>query len=125
MKGIIRIHVSRQGEEELFRFLAQSNVIFMLARMKQGASESVNLVQTIEVIRQSSTSVSVGRIISSWIKARAARNAVIHTKKRELVHVRGLNPDELVNHLEIADQISLIEADSNQRPDQVEPLVGG
>lgn len=126
MKDIIRIQVSRQGEEEFFRFLAQRNVIFMLARMDQGSSEPpVNPVRTIDVIRQASTSESVAGAIVAWIKSRAARNAVIYTPRRERVYARDLDTGELEHYLEIAEQISLIDAGANHRPDQLEPLVGG
>lgn len=121
----MRIYVSRQGEEELFRCLAQRNVIFVLARMNQDALEPMNPVQTIEVIREPSTSAAVGSAIATWINAGATRNAVIYTKQRELIHVRGLSSGELERYLEVADQISLVDPDPNHPVGKVAPLVGG
>lgn len=123
MQNIIRIHVSRTGEEELFRFLTQRNVIFVLARMNRDASEPVNPVRTIEVIRGLSTNESVGSAIVAWINARNSRHAVIHTKQREVIHVSGLASPELVRYLDDAEQISLVDPDANHPVARAEPLV--
>lgn len=125
MEHIIRIHVSRAGEEELFRFLAQRNVIFVLARMSDAAAGPVNPVRTIEVIRGLSTNASVGGAIAAWMNAGASRNAVIYTKQRNPIHLRGLDTTELERHLEDADQISLVDPDANHPVKKVAPLVGG
>lgn len=90
----------------MFRRLAQRGILFMLERPHE---KSVGAAQTIEITGQI---IPLADVITEWLKVKNTRRVIISTKQGKFFDAADLTPDQLVDALKVADQISVIDPDA-------------